>query len=93
MEYESACDSIRDNITTVLLALGRPTRRATFVAARATAEIADALHHAAGAPSDPRWSTALGTLGEFINVCAVSPRATALPAFVSLREFLQENAL
>ena len=92
MEYESACDALCDNITTVLLAMGRPTRRATFVAARATHLLADALHHAAGTPSDPRWTAALGTLGEFVDVVSYLPSAKSLPAFASLREFLEENA-
>jgi hypothetical protein len=92
LEYESACDALCDNITTVLLAMGRPTRRATFVAARATHQLADALHHAAGTPTDPRWSDALGSLSEFVDVAGVWPTATANPAFASLREFLEENA-
>jgi hypothetical protein len=90
LEYEAACDRICDNIAELLIHLGRPTKRATFAAARATREIADALHHAAGAPNDERWYDALTSLETFVNIYDVGPRRP--PALIELRDFLDENA-
>lgn len=72
--------------------MGRPTLRATFAAARATREIADALHHAAGAPNDERWGDALDSLETFVSIYDDSRRPVHSPASVELRKFLDENA-
>lgn len=56
MRYEAACAKIRDDIARLLLDLTPRTSAATYSAARATRDIADALHHAAGRPDDYRWS-------------------------------------
>jgi hypothetical protein len=91
LEYEAACDRICDNIATLLVEMGRPTPRASFAAARATRGIADALHHAAGAPEDERWSEALVSLETFVNIYDTGARNTHAPALVELRDFLDEN--
>jgi len=92
LDYETACDRICDNIASLLVDMGRPTARATFAAARATREIADALHHAAGAPNDERWYDALTSLETFVNIYDVGPRRPQpAPALLELRDFLDEN--
>lgn len=92
MEYETACERICDNIATLLVEIGRPTSRATFAAARATSEIADALHHAAGVPDDDRWYAALTSLERFVNIYDAGPVHIPSTALSELREFLDENA-
>ena len=92
MEYEAACDRLCDNIATLLVGMGRPTPRATFAAARATRGIADALHHAAGAPDDERWYDALTSLETFVNICDAGARRRQSPALTELRDFLDENS-
>lgn len=92
MEYESACDRICDNIASLLVDMGRPTTRATFAAARATRGVADALHHAAGAPEDERWHDALGDLETFVNMYDAERRPSPPAALSELRAFLDENA-
>ena len=90
MEFESACNAICDNISHMLLAMDRPSSTAAFAAARATRDIADALHHAAGRPHDGRWNNAIGSLERFLGVCPPS----ALRESVASREllaFLAEN--
>lgn len=91
MEYEPACDRLRDDIATVLFELERPALAATSLAATATYHLADALHHAAGAPNDARWDAALSSLAQFVDVCARSPRASHGEAYRSLRAFVGEN--
>ncbi|HEY1978069.1 MAG TPA: hypothetical protein VGG89_16075 [Candidatus Baltobacteraceae bacterium] len=91
MDYEAACDRICDNIANLLLAVGRPSPRATFAAARATRGIADALHHAAGLPEDKRWYDALTNLETFVNIYDVEPRPVGSTALAELRSFLGEN--
>jgi len=93
VEHELACDRIRDDIAALLFELERPTSRAAFAAARATGDIADALHHASGTPDDPRWYDALASLEEFLVLCTASSRVGGSPAMSSLRSFLQENAV
>lgn len=92
MEYEAACDRICDNIALLLVDMGRPPARATFAAARATRGIADALHHAAGAPDDERWYDALVNLETFVNIYDTGPRRSQPAALHELRAFLDENA-
>jgi len=92
VEYEAACERICDHIATLLVDMSRPTPRATFAAARATREIADALHHAAGMPGDGRWNDALVSLETFVNVYEAEPRPVHSPALFELRSFLDENA-
>ena len=91
MEHETACDRICNNIATLLIERGRPTKRAAFAAARATREIADALHHAAGAPDDKRWYYALTTLESFVTI--YEPMTLPSPALTELRAFLDENGV
>ena len=91
MEYELACDSLRDHIASALLELERPTLVAAARAAAATRDLADAIHHAAGRPSDARWGAALTSLESFIDICRLSPRVSRSRAFASLRAFLKEN--
>lgn len=91
MEYELACERLRDDIASVLLEMGRPTLDATSLAAAATHDLADALHHAAGRPNDRRWDVALFSLDRFIETCKRSPRAVRSQSFVTLSAFLDEN--
>lgn len=93
MEFERACDRLRDDIAQALLEMGRPTLHATSLAAAATYELADALHHAAGHPDDARWYDALNSLERFIDVGRRSPRAVRSEAFVRLRAFFDENSV
>jgi hypothetical protein len=92
LEYESACNRLRDDIATVLLELERPAIAATSLAATATYHLADALHHAAGAPNDGRWEVALSSLARFVDVCSRSARASRCDAYATLRAFVGENA-
>ena len=92
MEYEAACDRICDNIASLLVDMGRPTARATFAAARATRGVADALHHAAGAPEDERWYDALADLETFVSIYDNVRQPSPPAALSELRTFLDENA-
>ena len=69
MEYELACESLRDDVASALLELERPTIVAIARAAAATRDLADAIHHAAGHPDDARWDLALASLEDFIEIC------------------------
>ena len=91
LEYEAACDRLCDDVATVLLALERPAFAATSLAATATFDLADALHHAAGKPNDARWDAALSSLARFVDVSSRSRRASHTEAFASLHAFLGEN--
>jgi hypothetical protein len=93
LEYDLACDRLRDDIAEALLEMGRPTLSAVSRAAAATHDLADALHHAAGNPYDPRWHAALTSLEDFVDLCRRSPRALGSEAVVRLRTFLDENAV
>lgn len=92
LEYESACNRLRDDIATVLFELEHPALAATSLAATATYHLADALHHAAGDPNDARWDAALSSLARFVDVCSHSPRASRCEAYGTLRAFVGENA-
>lgn len=92
MEYELVCESLRQDITKALLELERPSIVAAARAAAATRDLTDAIHHAAGHPNDARWDAALVSLGDFVDLCTYSPRASRSQAFTSLRSFLDENA-
>ncbi|MBV8489769.1 MAG: hypothetical protein JO199_04490 [Candidatus Eremiobacteraeota bacterium] len=91
MEYESACTRIRDAVANLLVATGRPTLHATSLAAAATQDIADALHHAAGRPNDRRWFAAVTSLERFVEYCARSSPAANSADFAELRAFVSEN--
>jgi hypothetical protein len=93
LEYELACDRLRDDIADALLELGWPTPGATSLAAAATHDIADALHHAAGSPYDARWDEAITSLEGFVEICKRSPRALRSEAVVRLSAFLEENTI
>ena len=91
MEYEIACDRICDGISHLLLEAGRPTPGMALTAARATRDVADALHHARGVPDDPRWFNAVASLDDFLARC----KARGLERSAALRElqaFASENA-
>jgi hypothetical protein len=92
MQYEVICNRIRDNIAGLLLELHPPTSAAAYAAACATQTIAAALHHASGAPDDPRWSAAHTSLCEFLEYCDASAAMSRSAAFLELRGFLEENA-
>lgn len=92
LEYESACNRLRDDIATVLFELEHPAIALTSLAATATYHLADALHHAAGQPDDTRWEAALSSLARFVDVCSHSPRASRCEAYLTLRGFVGENA-
>jgi hypothetical protein len=92
MQFEVACNQIRDAITTLLLELRPPTTGAAYAAACATRNVAAALHHASGRPDDPRWSAALTSLQAFLEYCDVSPQTSDSVALLELRGFVAENA-
>ena len=92
LEYESACNRLRDDIAAVLFELEHPAIAATSLAATATYHLADALHHAAGRPDDARWEAALSSLARFVDVCSHSARASRCEAYLTLRGFVRENA-
>jgi hypothetical protein len=91
MEYEVACNQIRDDITTLLLELRPPTTGAAYAAACATQNVAAALHHASGRPDDPRWTAALTSLQAFLEYCEASSNMRNSAARLELRRFLEEN--
>jgi hypothetical protein len=92
MQYEAACDQIRDDITTLLLELRPPTTGAAYAAACATRNVAAALHHASGIPDDPRWTAALTSLEAFLEYCEASRKSSDSVALTDLRAFIAENA-
>jgi|HubBroStandDraft_1064217.scaffolds.fasta_scaffold352718_2 hypothetical protein len=91
MQYEVACNQIRDDITTLLLELRPPTTGAAYAAACATRNVAAALHHASGIPDDPRWGDALTSLQAFLEYCDASPQTHGSAALLELRGFVEEN--
>ncbi len=91
MQYEVACNQIRDDITTLLLDLRPPTTGAAYAAACATRNVAAALHHASGVPDDPRWDAALTSLQTFLEYCEASPKTRDSFALLELRDFIVEN--
>lgn len=91
VEYEVACDRLRDDIAQLLVDMDRPNRAVAAMAAAATYELADAFHHAAGSPGDARWDVALLSLEAFVNTAGRSARAPQSDAFATLRAFLDEN--
>jgi hypothetical protein len=91
MEYEVACNQIRDDITTLLLELRPLTTGAAYAAACATRNVAAALHHASGRPDDPRWSDALTSLQAFLEYCDASPKTSDSASLLELRGFIAEN--
>jgi hypothetical protein len=92
MQYEVACNQIRDDIMTLLLDLRPPTTGAAYAAACATRNVAAALHHASGVPNDPRWTDALTSLQAFLEYFDASPKMRDSVALVELRSFIAENA-
>jgi hypothetical protein len=92
LEYERACSHLCDNIASALFALQTPTLGAASLAAAATRDLSDALHHAAGHPDDARWEAALSSLERFIGICERSQRASRTASFAALRAFLDENS-
>jgi hypothetical protein len=91
MHNEIVCTQIRHDIEQLLVDARPATSRTAFSAARATRDIADALHHAAGLPNDPRWSAAMTSLERFLAVCRPAGAASARESFASLRGLLEEN--
>ncbi len=92
MQTEAACDRLCDDIATLLLLVQPATPVAAFAAARATRDVASALHHAAGDPANPRWHDAIESLEHFLNYPARSPEARASSQLLELRAFVEENA-
>jgi hypothetical protein len=92
MQYEVACNQIRDDITALPLELRPPTTGAAYAAACATRNVAAALHHASGVPDDPRWADALTSLETFLEYCEASPKTRESDALLELRGFIAENA-
>ena len=92
MQYEVACNQIRDAITTLLLELRPPTTGAAYAAACATRNVAAALHHASGRPDDPRWTAALTSLQAFLEYFDAYPKSGESVALLELRGFIAENA-
>lgn len=92
MEYEATCDRLCDDISHLLLDFPRPPMvRAAYAAGRATQDLAAAFHHAAGLPTDQRWSDAVESLEHFLDVCSESKIEDAAE-LRELRRFVAENA-
>ncbi|MGB8519833.1 MAG: hypothetical protein WCD38_06670 [Candidatus Tumulicola sp.] len=92
MEYEAACDRLCDDIAHLLLDVPRvPIVRAAFAAGRATQDLADAFHHAAGLPDDSRWSEAVESLEHFLDIFSES-KVEGATELRELRRFVAENA-
>jgi hypothetical protein len=91
MEYEVACHRLCDDISQLLLDGPRkPSLRATYAAARATRDLAAALHRASGRSGDELWSAAIEGLGHFLDLCDPSSKNSS--AMRELRRFVDENA-
>ena len=92
LQYETACNKIRDDIAALLLGPRSPTTGSALAAARATRDVADAMHHAAGRPNDALWANAVVSLRRFLELCGSPSRATELAPLLELRRFVEENA-
>ncbi len=92
MQYESVCDHICDDIARVLFEMNPATRIAAYAAARATRDIADAFHHAAGDPVSSRWREAMGSLERFLGYSKRSPNVTNSASLRELAALVRENA-
>jgi hypothetical protein len=91
LQYEAICDHICDDIAAVLLEMKPTTRIAAYAAARATRDIADAFHHAAGDPASSRWREALGSLERFLDYSKRSPNVLNSTPLRELTAFVEEN--
>jgi hypothetical protein len=92
LQYETVCDRICDDIASVLFEMKPATRIAAYAAARATRDIADAFHHAAGNPASSRWQEALGSLERFLDYSQRSPNVLESAPLRELTAFVRENA-
>ncbi len=92
MQYETICDHICDDIATVLFEMKPATRLAAYAAARATRDIADAFHHAAGDPASSRWREAMDSLERFLDYSRRSPKVLNSAPLRELSAFVMENS-
>ncbi len=92
MQYEAICDHICADIATVLFEMKPATRFAAYAAARATRDIADAFHHAAGDPASSRWREAMGSLERFLDYSTRSPNVLNSAPLRELRALVTENS-
>ncbi|HEY6327618.1 MAG TPA: hypothetical protein VIW73_14020 [Candidatus Cybelea sp.] len=92
MQHDTVCDHICDDIASVLFEMKPATRIAAYAAARATRDIADAFHHAAGDPASSRWREALGSLERFLDYSKRSPNVLESAPLRELTAFVGENA-
>jgi hypothetical protein len=92
MQYESVCDRICNDIATVLFDMKPMTRVAAYAAARATRDVADAFHHAAGDPTSLRWREAVESLERFLGYSKRAPNPLDSAPVRELVAFVTENA-
>ncbi len=92
MQYETICEHICDHIATLLFEMKPATRFAVYAAARATRDIADAFHHAAGDPASSRWREAMGSLERFLDCSKRSPNVLNSAPLRELSAFVTENS-
>jgi hypothetical protein len=92
MPYDAACDHVCHAIAALLFSLSPPTRSAAYAAARATRDVAAALHHDAGNPSSSRWRDAIASLERFLSYSKQSPKSRDMNALRELRSFVEENS-
>lgn len=92
MQYEEVCDHICDDIATLLFEMKPATRVAAYAAARATRDVADAFHHAAGDPANPRWREAVESVERFLSYSRRSLRVRHSAPVHELTRFVEENA-
>jgi hypothetical protein len=92
VQYEGVCDHICDDIAAVLLEMKPATRVAAYAAARATRDIADALHHSAGDPASTRWREAMESLERFLRYSERSPNVRNFAPLRELTALVRENA-
>jgi hypothetical protein len=91
LQFESACNRVCEDIASLLIDTRGATRHTAFIAARATRDVAAAMHHASGSAEDALWYEAMTSLEHFLDLCGPLKTLEAAAPRARLRAFIEEN--
>lgn len=92
LQFENACNRVCEDIASLLMDSRGATRHTAFIAARATRDVAAAMHHASGSAEDALWYEAMTSLEHFLDLCGPLKTLEAAAPRARLRAFIEENA-
>jgi hypothetical protein len=92
MEYGIAFQRVSEDISRLLVGLLIPSTRAVRAAAQAKRDLESALSTASGRPNDARWTAAIASLEEFLDLSSESRGQQCMLARRKLQHFVEENA-